>query len=272
MADCFAEVRRLESIFSLQQPRSALSRLNREGQLARPPRELAELLSIAAFYSRATAGAFDVTVQPLWALYAHHFAGAIADASGPRAAEIDAALARVDYRRVAVSRERIVLDAPGMAVTLNGIAQGFITDRVTEMLRSRGFGHVLVDMGEMRALGQHADGTPWRIGIADPHRPWRTLSTLSLRNQAIATSGGYGTPFDSTGRHHHLFDPRTGRSANYYRSVSVVAPDATTADALSTGVSALPPEAALAVLRTRSDVSALLTRVDGEVLRVGSIG
>jgi thiamine biosynthesis lipoprotein len=156
-----------------------------------------------------------------------------------------------------------------MGVTLNGIAQGFITDRVTEMLRDRGFEHVLVDMGEMRALGQHADGTPWRVGIADPDRPWHSGWTLPLRDRAIATSGGYGTPLDSTGRHHHLFDPRTGESANYYRSVSVIASDATTADALSTGLSALAPADALAVLSRYPDASARLLKTDGEVLRAG---
>lgn len=270
MAACFGEVRRLEAIFSLQQSRSALSRLNRDGRLAHPPNELAELLSRAAEFGRATAGAFDVTVQPLWVLYARHFADATADVAGPDAADIEAARTRVDYRRIAVSRERIVLDGAGMAVTLNGIAQGFITDRVTEMLRGRGFEHVLVDMGEMRALGEHADGMPWRIGIADPDRPWQSLWTVPLRDRAIATSGGYGTPFDSTGRYHHLFDPRTGRSASHYRYVSVMAPDATTADALSTGLSALPPQAALAVLRAYPEVSALLAKADGEVLRVGS--
>jgi thiamine biosynthesis lipoprotein len=116
---------------------------------------------------------------------------------------------------------------------------------------------VLVNMGEMRALQGHADGTPWRIGIADPDRPWHSFRTLPLVGRAIATSGGYGTVFDAGGRHHHLFDPRSGDSANYYRSVSVIAPDATTADALSTGLSALPLQAALAVVDAHPDIGAL---------------
>jgi thiamine biosynthesis lipoprotein len=261
---CFSEVRRLETIFSLQRPDSALSRLNRAGSLSNPPVELVALLDTAAGFSRATGGAFDVTVQPLWELYARHFAAVTADPNGPALSDVQRALARVDYRQVEVSHALVAFNHVGMAVTLNGIAQGFITDRVTEMLRDRGFEHVLVNMGEMRALRGHADGTPWRVGIADPEQPWRSLHRLPLLDQAIATSGAYGMLFDADGRHHHLFDPHTGTSPLYYRSVSVIAPDATTADALSTGLSALAPEAALPVVNARREVRAILIGTDGK--------
>ena len=264
MDACFSEVQQLETIFSLQRPDSALSRLNRAGSLSNPPAELVALLDIAAGFSRATGGAFDVTVQPLWELYAHHFAAVSPDPNGPALPDIQRALACVDYRQVEASHRLVTFTRPGMAVTLNGIAQGFITDRVTEMLRDRGFQHVLVNMGEMRALRGHPDGTPWRVGIADPGQPWRSLQTLPLIDRAIATSGAYGTLFDADGRHHHLFDPHTGSSPHYYRSVSVIAPDATTADALSTGLSALPPENALSVVNARRDVRALLIGTDGK--------
>ncbi|HEY7759634.1 MAG TPA: FAD:protein FMN transferase [Burkholderiales bacterium] len=271
MDRCLAEVRRLESIFSLEQPASALSRLNRNGRLTDPPPELVALLDRAAHFSRITSGAFDVTVQPLWELFSRHFAVNGADVNGPAAGDIRSALSRVGYQQVQVSPERIALGRDGAAITLNGIAQGFITDRITEMLRAQGFDHVLVNMGEMRALRGHADGTPWRVGVADPDRPWHSFLTLPLLGRAIATSGGYGTPFDASGRHHHLFDPRSGTSANHYRSVSVLAPDATTADALSTGLSALPPEAALAVLDAYPDVGALLLTKEGGLLRTGAV-
>jgi thiamine biosynthesis lipoprotein len=271
MTGCIAEVRRLETIFSLEQAGSALSRLNREGELHNPPPELVALLDTAAGFSRATGGAFDVTVQPLWELFTRHFAASSADTKGPSADEIRGALSRVGYQHVDVSAERIALGRKGAAITLNGIAQGFITDRIAEQLRAQGFQHVLVNMGEMRALGGHADGTPWRVGVADPDRPWRSCLTLPLVGGAIATSGGYGTPFDASGRHHHLFDPRSGSSANFYRSVSVLAPDATTADALSTGLSAMPREAALAVLDAHPHVGALFLRNQGGVMRAGAV-
>lgn len=266
---CLAEVRRLEAIFSLQQPDSALSRLNRAGRLDVAPAELVELLKIASAFSRATDGAFDVTVQPLWTLYADHFSSGSAGAHGPSRAEIQRALDCVDHRLVELRDSRIAFQHPGMAVTLNGIAQGFITDRVAAMLRAAGFEHVLVNMGEMRALQGHPDGTAWRIGIADPERPWRSFMTLPLRNRAIATSGGYGARFDASGRHHHLFDPRTGVSAHHYRSVSVIAPDATVADALSTGLCALPPVAARAAVAACPGASAIFISADGQTWTAG---
>jgi thiamine biosynthesis lipoprotein len=265
IAACFAEGRRLESIFSLQKAASALSRLNCDGTLLDPPAELVTLLRTARAFSEATSGAFDPTVQPLWALYASHFAHHGMDARPPAPPQIDAARQKVDYRKLHVGADRIVLSGEGMAVTLNGIAQGFITDRVTEMLRAWGFDRVLVDIGEMRALGAHADGREWRVGIADPERPWRSLLRLALHDRAIATSGGYGTPFDASGRWHHLFDPRTGRSARHYRSVTVVAPDATGADALSTGLSAVAPGDLSTVLSHYPEVSLIIVHFDGRV-------
>jgi thiamine biosynthesis lipoprotein len=236
-----AEVRRLEAVFSLQRADSALSRLNAAGRLDEPPFDLVRLLGESGEFSRLTGGAFDATVQPLWDLYAAHFARADADPAGPSAAEREAALRRVGYERVRVEEAAIRL-TPQTALTLNGIAQGYITDRVAELLLASGIERALVDMGETRALGERPDGGPWRVGIEDPADPQRIAETLELRNRAIATSGGYGTPFDAAGRFNHIFDPATGLTSSRYRAVSVVAPLATTADALSTAFSLMPLE------------------------------
>jgi len=243
---CVDEIVRLERIFSLFRPDSDLCRLNRDGALDLPPLELVELLSYAASISAATGGAFDVTVQPLWRRYADHFAAADADPAGPA---VDDLLPLVDWRGIAVAADRIALRRPGMAVTLNGIAQGYITDRVAELLRSEGLDSVLIDLGETRALGAHPDGRPWRVGLADPSAPARIALRLDLSDGALATSGGYGTVFDPSGRHTHLLDPRSGLSAPVRRSVSVLAPRAATADAASTALALLPVGEVSDVLR-----------------------
>src|SRR5581483_2453513 len=155
-------------------------------------------------------GAFDATVQPLWEVYATHFSRADADPAGPPSGSIAAALARVGHAGVTVTPERIALARPGMAVTLNGIAQGYITDRVVELLRASGIGHTLVDMGEIRALDGHPAGRPWRVGLKDPRSERGTLRDLDLDDEALSTSGGYGTEFDRGGRFNHIFDPATG--------------------------------------------------------------
>lgn len=230
------EMRRLERIFSLYDGDSVLARLNRLGAIDRPPLAMVELLSRAQRISALTDGAFDVTVQPLWAHYARYFAQADAAPAGP---DVSAALALVDWRLLRVAPERIAFGRPGMAATLNGIAQGFITDRIAQLLRSEGIGQVMVDLGEIRAMGRHPDGRPWRAGIRNPLREGDLIGKLDLIDRALATSGGYGTVFDADGRYSHLIDPHTGRTAPVGRSVSVVAQDATTADALSTAFSLL---------------------------------
>jgi thiamine biosynthesis lipoprotein len=259
---CATEIVRLERIFSLYRPDSALCRLNVAGALDLPPFELVELLGRAAAVSAATDGVFDATVQPLWRLYAEHFSAADADPAGPA---VEAVLPLVGWRGVSVDDSRITLARTGMALTLNGIAQGYITDRVADLLRAEGMDHVLVDLGETRAIGTHPDGRPWRVGLADPADPARIAERLSLADLALATSGGYGTRFEPTGRHNHLIDPRSGRSAPALRTVSVLARDATTADAASTALSFLPDGDAGPTLRRLGAIAAHICGPDGNL-------
>lgn len=268
IALCLEEVARLERLFSLYRPDSALSRLNRDGALADPPGDLLRLLSDAVAFGRRTEGAFDVTVQPLWQLYAAHFGRSGADPGGPPEAAVAATRALVDARALRVEPARIAFARRGMAVTLNGIAQGYATDRVSELLRGQGMDRVMVDLGEIRALGLHPDGRPWRVGLKDPSDETRLSETLELADRAVATSGGYGTRFDAAGRFTHLFDPATGHSARHWASVTVTAPDATTADALSTALSVLPAGTVEAVLAAHPGVTARFTRPDGGLWRL----
>ena len=237
---CLAEVSRLERIFSLYREDSAVCRLNRDGRLDDPPIELVELLGRANEFSTLTGGAFDVTVQPLWQLYAAHFSAPNPDPSGPSKAAIDAALEHIGYQALDIDPTHISFARAGMCITLNGIAQGYITDRVVDLLRQHGIDRSLVDMGEIRAIGPRPSGDPWIVGLEDPRAPGRVAEQVRIVSQAIATSGGYGAEFDSAGRFNHIFDPATGATSSRYLSVSVMAPLATTADALSTAFSLMP--------------------------------
>jgi thiamine biosynthesis lipoprotein len=236
-----AELRRLERIFSLYDDGSAIRELNRRGVLVAPPRELADLIALSIGFAELTKGAFDPTVQPLWALYHDHFSRPGADPAGPSPAARRAALARVGYARVSVSRDRIAMPR-GMALTLNGIAQGYITDRIVDLLRAEGFEHSFADLGEARVIGPRPDGRPWRIGIADPDGGEDIAASLAVVDKAVATSGGYGFRFDAAGRFNHLFDPASGRCADRYASVTVVDETAAAADALSTALSLVSRE------------------------------
>ncbi|HUE47366.1 MAG TPA: FAD:protein FMN transferase [Aestuariivirgaceae bacterium] len=266
---CLVEISRLEAIFSLYRPDSALVRLNAEGVLDHPPLELVEVLSFAASLARHSDGAFDATVQPLFELYARHFAEPHPDPAGPPPARLAEALALVDHREVDIASDRIALGRPGMKLTLNGIAQGYVTDRVAALLAAAGLENLLLDLGEVRGAGRRPDGKPWRAAIADPVDPTETLFTLDLPERpglpALATSGGYGMAFDPERRHHHIFDPATGQSAMHHASVTVSAPSALVADGLSTAIAALPADRCGGLIDTFAPARAWSIRLDGRI-------
>lgn len=223
-----AELRRLHDVFSLFRPESQLCRLNASGALDGPDPDLTEVLRIAGEVHSATGGAFDPTIQPLWAAHAN------AAASGRAAddAEIQQALDRCGWRYVQVDGGRISLSRPGMALTLNGIAQGHAADRVARLLRHRGFTDAMVDTGEIAAMGCGPDGAAWQAAIAGPDGI--LLRRCALSDRAIATSSPSATVLDPAGAVGHILDPRTGRPGGRWRTVSISAPGAALADALST--------------------------------------
>ncbi|HLW91809.1 MAG TPA: FAD:protein FMN transferase [Roseiarcus sp.] len=249
IAASLAEVERLERIMSLYKPDSALSRLNRDGFLDDPPFDLVRILSEGRRYSALTAGAFDVTVQPLWNLYAGHFSRPDASPDGPAADVIAAAVARVGQNNLEIDPERLRFERPGMGITLNGIGQGYITDRVVELLRLGGVEHALVDMGKTRAIGGHPAGGPWSVGLEDPRAPGAFAERIALEDRAVATAGGYGTLFDEAGRFNHIFEPWSGRTSWRWLSVSVEAATATESNALSNAFAVMPAEATAQLVR-----------------------
>lgn len=239
-----AEIARLEKIFSLFLPGSALSRLNRQGALKDPPLELVELLDFALRLSRESEGAFDPSVQPLFDLYRRYFEAHPNDMAGPAGSDLDEARRLVDYRAIEVTSKKIRLGQRGMGLTLNGVAQGFVTDRVATLLSAAGLENMLLDLGEIRAIGDHPDGRPWQAGIAGPTTARQAVHAIPLMADlpALASSASYGTVFERSNRHHHLFDPKSGRSTPDCGSISVAARTATLADGLSTTFAVLNPD------------------------------
>lgn len=239
VSSILAEVERLEAIFSLQHGDSELARLNAAGRIAAPSPDLVHVLNLSRQAHTATGGKFDPSVQPLWSFHVDWYA---ADRSRPRPTESDLAAvrSRVGFTRVRIAPEAIELPL-GASLTLNGVAQGYITDRACALLRAAGFRHVLVDLGETRALDGRADDDPWRLALPDGTR-------VALADSALATSSGAATPLGDRGDH-HIFDPESGRSAAWWRWISVAHRSAAVADALSTGLYCLPPDAAEQAVR-----------------------
>ena len=265
MERCIQDVRRLELQFSLYRADSAICTLNRTGILVSPDADMVALLKTSLQFSDMTDGAFDPTVQPLWQLYAGHFTSDKPDPEGPPKETLAETLASVGRSHLLVSEDRIAL-THGAAITLNGIAQGYATDRVVERLRGAGLSTALVDMGEIRAIGARPEGTPWRVGLADPERPGALTDTVDLVDRAVSTSAGAGFRFDSKGRFTHLFDPVTGRSPSLYSTLSVIAPTATEADALSTAFSLMPVSRIQEVVAARANVQARIRTSRGSLI------
>lgn len=250
-----AEVARLESIFSLYKDGSALRELNRVGALVAPPFEMVALLEACRSAWDASGGAFDPTIQPLWMLYARHFSSPDAEPAGPESQELDAALSRVGFDGVRFNRDRIAFARPEMALSFNGIAQGYVTDRIVDLLREAGMTSSLVNMGENRAIGAQPDGRPWRIGLAETETGLAPDKILQIVNRAVSTSSASGFHFDPSARFGHILDPRRGSVPPFYRRMTVIAPDATTADAMSTAFSLMKRDAIQSFLQLHPEIA-----------------
>jgi len=270
LAAARAELSRLEAMFSVYRADSVLSALNRDGKVENAPAEFVELTAHAKRLAEISGGAFDPTVQPVWQTYFRHFTGANPDPMGPAAKDIDAALALVDWRGIEVdaANARVSLARPGMALTLNARAQGFITDKVADVLRAHGFSQMLVDMGEPRALEAKPDGSAWRIGIANPADNSRTVTSVEVVDRCVSTSGGYGTIFDEAGRFTHIIDPRTGKTAPAELGVTVIAANATIADGLATTLIVAPEAERTRILREGGAEKAIFVTPQGVIATV----
>lgn len=248
------EIARLEALFSLYRTDSALSRLNATGRLDAPEADLLRLLALVRSVHAETGGLFDPTVQPLFAAYAAHFAGGRTDTLP--AAELADNLARVGFDRVMFDEDAVRFSRPGMAMTLNGVAQGYITDRIADLLRARGFDNVLLDIGEIQALGGGRDGNGWKVGLAAGPNGDALAKTLRLKDRAVATSMMDGTVLDAAGSVGHILHPRKGAVASAFSAVSVVAAEAALADALSTAAVLMTPDELSRLNRTGIEVHA----------------
>lgn len=257
-----AELRTVQQVMSVYDPASDVSRLNRYGMIEQAHPYLLAVLEQAAAVSQWSAGAFDVTVQPIWQTYAR----AMTQRALPSDRAIADAAALADWRQVRTKHRTVRLGWPGMAITLNGIAQGYAADRVAAVLTEHGIKHALVNTGEVLAMGRRDDAKDWHVGVQHPRRADAYLTTVGVTDRCIATSGDYATPFSDDLKHHHIVRPATGRSPDELASVSIAAPHATWADALSTAVFVMGPSEGLQLIQSIDKADAALVFKDGRTL------
>ena len=256
------EMHRIDHCMSPHRPDSELSRINRDAANSALPisAEMTRLLARANDFAQLSDGAFDITYAAVGQLYDYR----------QRVRPSDDALARA---RALVGWRHLILDAnartvrfalPGMRIDLGGFAKGHAVDRAALLLRQRGIAHAMVSAGgDSRVIGDRR-GRPWTIGVRDPRRPGEMVAMLPLEDVSISTSGDYERYFDADGvRHHHLIDPATGRSPSSVHSVTILAEDGLTTEALSKCVFVLGVEKGLRLIESQHGVDAVIVDAAG---------
>ena len=258
------EIKRLESLLSPYIPESDVSRINRNAhhKSVKVSPETFRIIQKACSISEMTGGAFDITfaaVAELWNL----------DPENPRIPsenEIEKRLKLVDYSKIILNEKKIsvTFTEPGMKIDLGGIAKGSIVDTAVELIRNRGFTDALVNAGgDIFASGKNRFGKPWKIGVRHPRKGEDFITKLEVSNRAVVTSGDYERMVMIDGmRYHHILDAATGKPAEKCISVTVVAPEAETADALSTALFVMGPEKGIEFIEEIPETEALIMRPD----------
>lgn len=250
--NAFAEIGRLGALLNFFSSESELSRINRNAGTSevRVSPDTLDVIEKAVYVSESTHGAFDPTIGPEMALWDFR------SRRIPDEKDIRERLPLVNYRLIRINKKwsTVYLEKKGMLMDLGAIAKGYAADKAVEELKMKGIRAGLVAVaGDIRAFGLKPDGKPWRVGIRSP-RPRNNgdelMASVELTDMAISTSGDYERYFISDGkRYHHILDPKTGRSADGCRSVTVIAKNGFQTDAFSTGVFVLGPEKGMEVLR-----------------------
>jgi FAD:protein FMN transferase len=264
ITDAMAEIARIESIASEWQSTSDLSRLNRSaGEPVKIPPELVEILTRAHAVSADTEGLFDVSFYAVGQLWS--FA---ADARPPSPEAIAEQLPKVDWRAIEVDAMAgtATLTRPGMKIGLGAIAKGYAVDKAAALLHARGFANHIVEAGgDTQVSGQKGEA-PWKVGVQDPEQTVGRIGYIPASDEAVVTSGNYARFFVWEGVHYtHILDPRTGwpiPADKTPKSVTLVAKNATDADAYCTAVSVMDPERGLAFVEARPQLEAIIIGPD----------
>lgn len=267
----FAEMRRLEDILTAHEPESEIAKVgdNAGSSSVQVSPETLAVISTALEYAEITHGAFDISLAPVLKQYIFpKVEGEQGEIPSP--SQLEETLPLVDWTKITLNSdaETVYLEEPGMNVDLGGIAKGYITDRAVDILRKHGIEYGLINSGgDIKLLGPKTDGTPWRVGIKNPHNPLDNFAIIEVSDGSIVTSGDYERFFELEDgvRYHHIIDPHSGLPARGAKSVTVLAPTAELADLLSTAIFVMGPESGMNLVNDLADVEAVYWDGDDRV-------
>jgi thiamine biosynthesis lipoprotein len=268
----FARMKQIEDAMSAYKTDSEVSRINSTAY-KKPVQVSGDTMNVmkkADQINRITHGAFDITVAPLVELWG--FGPGTAALKMPQAAQINGALKSVgmDKLKLDYAKGTVGFSDEGVKIDLGGIAAGYAVDCAIQVLKENGIKNAMINAGgDIFCMGKGPQGRPWKVGIRHPRRPDGLLGVLALEDKAVATSGDYQKYFMyGKKRVSHIIDPRSGTAKDMPASVTIVAPDCITADALSTAVFVLGPKKGLEVLDKMDSVEAMIVVDKGKAFRV----
>ncbi|MBU0649485.1 FAD:protein FMN transferase [Patescibacteria group bacterium] len=225
---------------------------------------LACVINASAYYSELSGGGFDVTVQPLVALWEQVEKGEPA----PTGDEVYETLGRVGYRNLKANATHAWFTRPNMSVTFGAVAKGYIVDEGLAQLRRYSIDYALINAGgDIAAYGGKPSGIGWSIALRNPRNESEYVTLIELRDGAVATSGDYERYYTPDMKIHHIVNPRTGYSATEVISATVIAESATQADALATAVFVLGPEDGIKLVESLPDTEALLITENKTIIK-----
>ncbi len=254
--EAFEALKKVDALMSTYKEDSEISILNREGK-AQVSEETLEVIEDAIKFSNLTDGAFDITCRPLINLWKK----AKKEEKVPTEMEIEEAISLVGYQRIILEGNQIRLEKKGMQIDLGGIAKGYAVDKAIEALKKNSIKRALVNAGgDLYALGTDRQGEKWQIGVQDPREEDKIIDIIKVKDRAVATSGDYRRYFTLEGkRFSHIVNPKTGLTVqDVPMSVTIIGPDATTTDALSTGVFVLGPEEGMKLIESLPEVEGMI--------------
>ena len=260
----FSEMRRIDALMSPYKPNSELSRINQQaaGQAIQISEEMFSLLKKSLYMSQLSDGAFDITFSSVGHLYNYR------EGIKPSEQEIQQSLEAINFRHVLLdeANRSVRFARPGVRVDLGGIAKGYAVDNGIAILARCGIKGGLVSAGgDSRILGDRGN-RPWMMGVRHPRKKDAVAVVLPLSNTAISTSGDYERFFIEDGkRYHHIISPRTGKSVSTTWSATVIGPDATTTDVLSTTLFVLGPEKGLQLVESLAGIDAVIIDAQGQM-------
>ncbi len=264
----FEEMSRVEQLFSSHIAESEISRLSAATESLSLSPEVIRLLQMGQQIGADTSGAFNMSLgalKDLWQIEGE-------EPHIPSEQELSAVLKKTGSGALTIVDDKVIKSKADLKIDLGGIAKGYAVDRAVSVLRQAGVTSATVNAGGDIALLGDKQGRPWRIGIQHPRQTNDLLVTLQLKDQAVVTSGDYERFFERDGiRYHHIFDPVSGKPARQCQSVTVVAADAASADALATAAFVLGPDAGLKLLEGLSNVEGLLVSADGKLMKTSGL-